>query len=133
VVLSMEASPLNPVRRGRSHEGEHTHKSLIALVAAAGIGIAPAPGNADCIGCAVGAAFSAASPQGAIVGSAIANSPPPGYYPPPPVAYYGPSHRYYAYGGGGRCGELRQACLHKQELGEVGQLPHIPGILQIVP
>jgi hypothetical protein len=31
------------------------HKSLIALVGAAGIGIAPAPGNADCIGCAVGA------------------------------------------------------------------------------
>jgi hypothetical protein len=41
-----------------SHEGEHMHKSLIALVGAAGIGavmVAPAPANADCVGCAVGA------------------------------------------------------------------------------
>ena len=36
----------------------------------------------------------------------------------------GPSyghHRYYnRYEGGGRCGELRAACMHKQELGEQG-------------
>jgi len=36
----------------------------------------------------------------------------------------GPSYGYHRlydrYEGGGRCAELRQACLHKQELGEVG-------------
>jgi hypothetical protein len=33
----------------------------------------------------------------------------------------GPSyHRYYNRYEGGRCAELRQACLHKQELGEQG-------------
>jgi hypothetical protein len=35
----------------------------------------------------------------------------------------GPSyghHRYYNRAEGGRCAELRQACLHKQELGEQG-------------
>ena len=29
-------------------------------------------------------------------------------------------HRYYNRYEGGRCAELRQACLHKQELGEQG-------------
>jgi hypothetical protein len=30
-------------------------------------------------------------------------------------------HRYYnRYEGGGRCAELRQACLHKEQLGEQG-------------
>jgi hypothetical protein len=34
----------------------------------------------------------------------------------------GPSHHGYhnRYEGGGRCAELRQACLHKQQLGEQG-------------
>jgi hypothetical protein len=39
----------------------------------------------------------------------------------------GPRHRHYDDGyhggdryGGGRCRELRQACLHKEELGEAG-------------
>ena len=95
------------------------HKSLIMLVGAAGIAVAamvaPAPANAECVGCAVGAGILA----GAAIGSIIANSPPPGYYQPPPAAYYGPRHRYYA-SGGGRCSELRQACLHKEELGEEG-------------
>jgi hypothetical protein len=34
-------------------------------------------------------------------------------------ASYG-HHRYYNRYEGGRCAELRQACLHKQELGEQG-------------
>ena len=96
-----------------SREGEHMHKSLIALVGAAGIGIAPmvtpAPANADCVGCAIGAGILGGVAAGAII-SAIAT---PRYYRP------APPHRYYAYGGG-RCWELRQACLHKKELGEVG-------------
>jgi len=76
------------------------HKPLIALVGAAGIGLAalaaPAPANAGCFGCAVGAGILGGVAAGAIVGSAIANSPPPppppGYYPPPPPpgAYYPP-------------------------------------------
>jgi hypothetical protein len=68
------------------------HKSLIALVGAAGIGLAalaaPAPANAGCFGCVVGAGILGGVAAGAIVGTAIANSPPPpGYYPPPPGAY----------------------------------------------
>jgi hypothetical protein len=76
------------------------HKSLIALVGAAGIGLAalaaPVPANAGCFGCAVGAGILGGVIAGAVVGSAIANSPPPppppGYYPPPPPpgAYYPP-------------------------------------------
>ena len=69
------------------------HKSLIALVGAAGIGLAalsaPSTANAGCFGCAVGAGILGGVSAGAIVGSAIANSPPPGYYPPPP-GYYPP-------------------------------------------
>jgi hypothetical protein len=110
----LAARPRIPVSRG-----EPMHKSLIALVGVAGIGFAalvtPSPANADCIGCAVGAGILA----GAAIGTIIANSPPPGYYPPPPAACYGPPHRYYAHAGG-RCWELRQACLHKEELGEAG-------------
>ena len=34
--------------------------------------------------------------------------------------YHGYHRGYYNRYGGGRCGELRQACLHKGELGEVG-------------
>ncbi len=76
------------------------HKSLIALVGAAGIGFAalaaPGTANAQCFGCAVGAGVLGGLFAGAVVGSAIANSPPPppppGYYypPPPPGAYYPP-------------------------------------------
>ena len=64
------------------------HKSLVALVGAAGIGFAalaaPGTANAQCFGCAVGAGVLGGLFAGAVVGSAIANSPPPGYYPPPP-------------------------------------------------
>ena len=74
------------------------HRSIIALVGAAGIGVAalaaPAPANAGCYGCAVGAGILGGVAAGAIIGSAIANSPPPppppGYYPPPPPGAYGP-------------------------------------------
>ncbi len=69
------------------------HKSLVGLAAAAGIGLAslaaPAPANAGCFGCAVGVGVLGGVAAGAIIGSAIANSPPPGYYPPPP-GYYPP-------------------------------------------
>jgi hypothetical protein len=66
------------------------HKSIIALIGAAGIGVAtlaaPAPAGADCIGCAIGAGILGGVAAGAIIGGAIANGPPPppGYYPPPP-------------------------------------------------
>jgi hypothetical protein len=68
------------------------HKSLVGLAAAAALGLAavaaPAPANAGCYGCAVGAGIIGGVAAGAIIGSAIANSPPPppppGYYPPPP-------------------------------------------------
>ncbi len=78
------------------------HKSLVALVGAASIGFAalaaPAPANAGCFGCAVGAGVLGGLFAGAVVGSAIANSPPPpGYYPPPPPgAYYPPPPAAYA-------------------------------------
>ena len=32
-----------------------------------------------------------------------------------------PYHRHHEYGYGGDCRELRQACLHKEELGEEGR------------
>src|ERR1700722_5243913 len=84
------------------------HKSLIGLAAAAGIGLAslaaPAPANAGCYGCAVGAGILGGVAAGAIIGSAIANNPPPpayyppppGYYPPPPGAYGPPPGPGYA-------------------------------------
>jgi hypothetical protein len=77
------------------------HKSLIALTGAASIGLAslaaPSPANAWCVGCAVGAGILGGVAAGAIVGSAIANSPPPGYYYPPPPGYYPPPPgAYYA-------------------------------------
>lgn len=73
-------------------------KSLIALAGAASVGLAalatPGTANAGCIGCAVGAGVLGGVAAGAIIGSAIANSPPPppppGYYPPPPPGYYPP-------------------------------------------
>ncbi|HLN36867.1 MAG TPA: hypothetical protein VK337_03735 [Xanthobacteraceae bacterium] len=75
------------------------HKSLIGLAAAAGIGLAslaaPAPANAGCWGCGVGVGILGGVAAGAIIGSAIANSPPPGYYPPPPGYYPPPPPGYY--------------------------------------
>lgn len=79
------------------------HKSLIGAVAAAGIGLAtlavPTTASAYCYGCAAGAGILGGVVAGAIVGSAIANSPPPppAYYPPPPPppgAYYAPPPGY---------------------------------------
>jgi hypothetical protein len=74
------------------------HKSLIGLAAAAGIGLAslaaPAPANAGCYGCGVGFGILGGVAAGAIIGSAIANSPPPGYYPPPPGYYPPPPEAY---------------------------------------
>lgn len=80
------------------------HKSLIGIVAATGIGLAslavPSTANAYCVGCAVGAGVLGGVAAGAIIGSAIANSPPPppAYYPPPPppppVGYYAPPPGY---------------------------------------
>jgi len=86
------------------------YKSLIALVGAASVGFSalavPSTANAGCYGCAVGAGVLGGIAAGAIVGSAIANSPPPpppgyyppppppGYYPPPPGAYYPPPPAY---------------------------------------
>ena len=76
------------------------HKSRMGLAAAAGIGLAslaaPAPANAGCFGCAVGVGVLGGVAAGAIIGSAIANSPPPGYYPPPPAAYGPPPGPGYA-------------------------------------
>lgn len=67
------------------------HKSVIALVGAASVGLSalavPSTANAGCYGCAVGAGVLGGIAAGAIIGSAVANSPPPGYYPPPPGAY----------------------------------------------
>ena len=48
---------------------------------------------------------------------------------------YGHHRLYNRYEGGGGCAELRQACLHKQELGEAGmygQLPEIPRNVPLV-
>src|SRR5215472_10451926 len=90
---------------GRSHEEKHMHKSLVGLAAAAALGLAavaaPAPANAGCYGCAVGAGIIGGVAAGAIIGSAIANSPPPpppyAYYPPPPpAAVYAPGPGYAA-------------------------------------
>src|SRR5262249_61640279 len=83
------------------------HKSLVGLAAAAALGFAavaaPAPANAGCYGCAVGAGILGGGAAGAIIGSAIANSPPPPppayYYPPPPpaaVVYPAPGPGYAA-------------------------------------
>ena len=87
------------------------HKSLVAVVGAAGVAmtalVVPAPASAGCLGCAIGAGVVGGVAAGAIIGSAIANSPPPpppGYYPPPPGYYppppgaYGPPPPPGAYG-----------------------------------
>ncbi len=74
-------------------------KVVIAVVAAATVGIAamlaPAPAEARCIGCAVGAGVAAGLIGGALIaGAANAGPPPPAYYAPPP-AYYGPGPGCY--------------------------------------
>src|SRR5215470_18447801 len=91
------------------------HKSLVGLTAAAALGLAavaaPVPANADCVGCAVGAGILGGVAAGAIIGSAIANSPPPPppayYYPPPPAAvvYPAPGPGYAALAPGCYCGK----------------------------
>jgi hypothetical protein len=92
------------------------HKSLIALAAVAGIGLSslavPAPANAACFGCAVGAGIIGGVAAGAIVGSAIANSPPPppAYYPPPPPGYYPPPPAAYGPPPGPGYAELAPGC-----------------------
>ena len=78
------------------HKSLIGRKSLIGLVAAAGIGLASlaAPANAGCYGCGVGFGILGGVAAGAIIGSAIANNPPPGYYPPPPGYYPPPPEAY---------------------------------------
>jgi hypothetical protein len=90
------------------------HKSFIGLAAAAGIGLAslaaPAPANAGCYGCAVGAGILGGVAAGAIIGSAIANNPPPppAYYPPPPG--YGPPPAAYGPPPGPGYAQLAPGC-----------------------
>jgi hypothetical protein len=89
------------------------HKSFIGLAAAAGIGLAslaaPAPANAGCYGCAVGAGILGGVAAGAIIGSAIANNPPPPtYYPPPPG--YGPPPAAYGPPPGPGYAQLAPGC-----------------------
>jgi hypothetical protein len=91
------------------------HKSLIALASAASVGLAtfaaPSTAKAGCYGCAIGAGILGGVAAGAIVGSAIANSPPPppppGYYPPPPGAAYPPPPAYAQLAPGCRWGNRR--------------------------
>src|SRR3984957_16943742 len=93
------------------------HKSLVGLAAATALGLAtlagPSTANAGCYGCAVGAGVLGGVAAGAIIGSAIANSPPPppppGYYPPPPAAYYPPPPGAYPPPGPGYA-ELAPGC-----------------------
>jgi hypothetical protein len=102
------------------------HKSFMGLAAAAAIGLAslaaPAPANAGCYGCAVGAGVLGGIAAGAIIGSAIANNPPPppayyppppGYYPPPPAAY-GPPPGAYGPPPGPGYAELAPGCYWAQ-------------------
>ena len=94
------ALPLTKFQIGtRPIAEENACRLLIGLAAAAGIGLAsiaaPAPANAGCFGCAVGVGVLGGVAAGAIIGSAIANSPPPGYYPPPPGYYPPPPPGYY--------------------------------------
>src|ERR1700735_3022726 len=96
------------------------HKSLIGLAAAAGIGLAslaaPAPANAGCWGCGVGVGDLGGVAAGAIIGSAIANSPPPGYYPPPP-GYYPPPPGAYGPPPGPGYAQLAPGCYWGQRRG----------------
>ena len=65
-------------------------KTLFALIAASTIvaaTVAPSPADARCRGCGIAAGILGGLAAGAIIGSAIANSPPP---PPPDVVYVEP-------------------------------------------
>jgi len=72
-------------------------KTLLALAAAAAIGVAavgtPGTAEARCFGCAVGAGVIGGLAAGAIIGSAIAG-PPPYYGPGPYYAEPGPGCYY---------------------------------------
>ena len=74
-------------------------KLILALAAgatiAAGTLTAPAPAQAGCVGCWVGAGVAGGLVAGAIIGSAAAR---PYYYGPGPAYYYGPGPApvYYA-------------------------------------
>jgi hypothetical protein len=77
-------------------------KLFIALAAsatiAAGTLSAPAPAQAGCVGCWVGAGVASGLVAGAIIGSAAARpyyAPPPAYYGPGPApVYYEPACRW---------------------------------------
>ena len=75
------------------------NKALTAVVAASVLGfaafVAPAPAEARCVGCAVGAGVAAGLIGGALIAGAAANAapPPPAYYAPAPV--YGPGPGCY--------------------------------------
>jgi hypothetical protein len=94
------------------------HKSLLGLAAASAVALAtlagPSPANAGCYGCAVGAGVIGGIAAGAIIGSAIANSPPPPppYYgpPPPPPGYYGPPPAAYGPPPGPGYAQLAPGC-----------------------
>jgi hypothetical protein len=114
------------------------HKSLIGLVAAAGIGLAslaaPAPANAGCFGCAVGAGIIGGVAAGAIIGSAIANSPPPpGYYPPPPPGYYPPPPAAYGPPPGPGYAQLAPGCYWGQRRVWVENVGYRMRTVQICP
>lgn len=72
-------------------------KILTAVVAASVIGLAaisaPAPAEARCVGCAVGAGVAAGLIGGALIAGAANAAPPPAYYAPAPV--YGPGPGCY--------------------------------------
>jgi hypothetical protein len=86
------------------------HKTLIALAAAASLGIAtlavPTTADARCVGCAVGAGVLGGLVAGAIIGGAVANQPPP----PPPAYYRPPPPPPYAFAPGPAYAQLPPGC-----------------------
>jgi len=82
-------------------------KTLIAFAAAASLAVviaAPSPADAYCRGCGVGAGIIGGLAAGAIIGSAIANSPPP----PPAYVVPAPGYGAPAYAAGPGCYYQRQ-------------------------
>ena len=73
------------------------NKTIAALVAASAVGLAatfaPAPAEARCVGCAIGAGVAAGIIGGALIAGAANAAPPPGYYAPAPA--YGPGPGCY--------------------------------------
>jgi hypothetical protein len=73
------------------------HKTLLGVLAAASVAAAtiaaPTAADARCRGCGVAAGVFGGLAAGAIIGSAIANSPPP---PPPGAVYVAPEPVYGA-------------------------------------